>query len=116
MYTLKIKWFRYEEVEETAGSKEQTITSLKMVDETTLFILADEVRAYAEKTTNDEMKLWTQDDYMDYRTINNPGGKNPGPEFVARLIEVIKDGKSIWYLASHAWLLGPDGKTIERLQ
>lgn len=31
------------------------------------------------------------------------------------LIEAKVNGESAWFLASRAWLLGPDGRTIERL-
>jgi hypothetical protein len=98
MYTLKIKWTRHDF--ENNG---------EIVDETTLFIPADEIWAHAEVNSLDEMKAWKEGDFQDYSVVDFEG------KFSARIIKVEKNNKSTWYLASHAWLLGPDGKTIECL-
>lgn len=99
MFTLKIKWMRYEYEENDS----------KLADETTLFIPADQVMAHSELTSLDHMKAWEEGSYQNYTVLNREG------TFTAKLIQVDKDEMSTWYLASHAWLLGPDGKTIERL-
>lgn len=92
MYALKIRWWRADEVSPAA-------------DETTLFIQADEVQAHGIVTSDEQMAAWQPGDYQDYRVEN----------MTARLVCAIRGGKSTWYLASNAWLLGADGKTIERL-
>lgn len=105
MYTLKIKWFRYDF--EDGG---------KCVDQTTLFIPADEVRVHGEITADTQMRAWEDGDFQDYKTISGlEDGCADKPIYNARLICVIRDNKTLWYLASFAWLLGVDGKTIERL-
>jgi hypothetical protein len=96
MYTLKIKWWRADEVSPAA-------------DETTLFIAADEIQSHGEVTSDDQMAAWEPGDFQDYR-VAAEGAKVKG-----RLICAIRNGKSMWYLASCAWVLGPDGRTIERL-
>jgi len=97
MFTLKIRWVRYEDGE--------------LKDETTLFIEADQVQAHGlVLDPKEQMKSWPEGSYFDYSIEPSP---NVG--HASRLIQVDKDGKSTWYLASHAWLLGSDGKTIERL-
>lgn len=97
MYTLKIKWMRYENGE--------------VVDETTLFISADQVRTHGEITSIDQMDSWKEGSYLDYSIKGEPGQVHWG----CRLIVVEKDGKETYYLASIAWLLGANGQTIERL-
>lgn len=97
MYTLKIKWVRYEE-----GVLE---------DETTLFIPADELQTHAQLNSMEEMSAWEEGSYFDYVHKTDAGE----PSGVMRLIRVTKAEKLTWYLASAAWILGPDGKTIERL-
>lgn len=97
MYTLKIRWFRLEKGE--------------LADETTLFIPADEIKVHGEITSLEQMKAWSEGSYLDY-TIH----QNESDEIISsRIIEVLKDGNMKWYLVTRAWLLGPDGKTIENL-
>ncbi len=99
MFTLKIKWFRHDF--DNQG---------EVVDKTTLFIAADEVAVHGDVKSLDEMKAWQEGEFQDYKEITSVDGT-----FYAKLIHVIKNDKSVWYLASNAWLMGPDGKTIERL-
>lgn len=96
MLTLKIKWMRY-----LHGDLE---------DETTLFIPADLVKVHGEVKSMETMNQWPEGSYFDYHI---DGGEKTG--WSSRLIEVDKDGKSTWYLASLAWLMGPTGQTIEKL-
>lgn len=96
MYTLKIKWMRYEDGEQ--------------VDESTLFIPADQVSVHGDVKTKKEMSAWAEGTYFDYHI-----DASETAEWGARLIQVDKDGKSTWYLASLAWLMGPTGQTIEKL-
>ncbi len=100
MFTLKIKWVRTE--------NQQT------VDENTIFVQADSIQVGGIIKSPDEMKSWNEDDYFNYQ-VAIPDGRDRD-YMDARLIHVIRDNKpSVWYLASMAWLLGPDGKTLERL-
>lgn len=102
MYTLKIKWWR------TAPSKEVSHVN-EIVDETTLFIPADEVRVHSIITSDNDMTSWQEGDYQDYR-VTGPDSRCEG-----RLINVHRNGKESWYIATNAWLMGPNGDTIERL-
>jgi hypothetical protein len=106
MFTLKIRWMRYES-EDNGPSV--------VVDETTLFIAADRIAVHASTTSLDTMKAWGQDEYKNYAVeIENPQDSEH-TIMESRLIEVTKDDKVDWYLASHAWIMGPDGSTIERV-
>lgn len=96
MYTLKIRWTRDE--------------NGVMVDEATYFISADKVSVHGLITSMDEMRAWPEDSFFDFHVA--PAQDCP---VNARLIRVEKDNKDVWYLCSNAWVLGPDGKTIERL-
>lgn len=101
MYTLKIKWYRYDYEKDPAGTLE---------DETTLFISCEQVAVHGEITDIKDMSSWAEGDFFDYRTICNKDGG-----FKARLIGVEHAGKTCWYLTSYAWVIGPEGKTIENL-
>lgn len=100
MYTLKIKWFRAED-------------GKGIVDESTLFLPADSVQVGSEIKSMSEMKAWEWGSFQDYSIAANDGDH----DFIGgtKLVQVTKDSKPEWYLTSLAWLLGPDGKTIERL-
>lgn len=105
MYTLKIRWMRYENGD--------------LADETTLFIAAEQVKVHGE-TTVEQMNKWPEGSFLDYRmypgeTATSTHEITKGEPMTSRLIEVEYKGETTWYLASNAWLLGPDGKTIERL-
>lgn len=100
MYTLKIKWFRTE-------------PGKGIVDENTLFLPADSIQVGSEIKSLSEMCAWERGSFQDYSIAANDGEH----EFIGgtKLVQVILDGKSEWFLTSLAWLLGPDGKTVERL-
>lgn len=85
-----------------------------MVDESTLFIPAHEVHVHSQ-TNTEQMSAWEEGSYFDYRVCrNDDSGGHVHDD--GRLIEVRDQHmKSTWYLVSNAWLLGPDGKTIEHL-
>ena len=107
MYTLKIKWARYARIETVVG----------VADETTLFIAADEIRVHGHIEAGrreDVMKHWhDQADgpgYMNYLSEHADG-----QEMAGRLVVVIRGGVETWYTASHAWVLGPNGDTIESI-
>lgn len=113
MYTLKINWRRWEKVGDVLGQ----------ADETTLFVPAVEVRVHREIETGqraEAMRAWDENgcgyfNYLSSTTITT-GGCIESREDGGRLIEVIMpDGDTRWYLASLAWLLGPNGDTIERI-
>lgn len=96
MYTLKIRWLRY---------KSDSERQLHVVDESNLFIPADNVTTHGLILSMDEMKEWDEGSYFDYHIEKQS----------ARLIRVERNNESTWYLASHAWLMSDTGKTIERL-
>lgn len=100
MYTLKIKWMRYDSETKNGPSE--------LVDEATYFIAADEVSSHGlinHDEIEQKMSAWEPGSFFNYHV----------GEMTCRLIQVTKNGKDAWYLASLAWILGPDGKTIERL-
>lgn len=103
MFTLKIYWARFEKEGPIVGK----------ADESTHFVEADKIVVHGEINSSGQMEAWDPDDYFDYH-VEGAGGED-GVWRPSRIIEAAKDGKSTWYLASHAWILGPDGKTIERL-
>jgi hypothetical protein len=107
MYTLKIKWLRYEKVEPPDDLEASSQT--KLADETTLFIPADEIHVHGE-TKLEQMSAWEDGSYFNYMIVST---ENVG--WGSRLIQVVRNGKDTWYLVSMAWILGPDGGTIERL-
>lgn len=103
MFTLKIKWMRFE-----AG---------RVVDETTLFIPADRIAVHGEILDMEKMQAWEAGSFMDYSIENDNLGISEGKPSImpSRLIEVTKDDRSTWYLATQAWVLGTTGSTIERV-
>lgn len=113
MYTLKIRWMRYEQDLEYAEKCPEASPQYDLADENTLFIPADLVSVGSEIKLMSEMNAWESGSFLNYTMpFNND------PQWVmkgTRLIQVVRDGKDTWYLASLAWLLGPDGKTIEKL-
>lgn len=114
MYTLKIKWMRFEKDEDYAAKYPDASPQVKLADEATLFISADQVSVGSEVKSLNEMKAWESGSYLNYSMFMLDGDMDTLMKGT-RLIQVIKDNQDTWYLASHAWLLGPDGKTIERL-
>lgn len=100
MLTLKIKQYFYHD-DKTVGST--------VFDENTSYFVCEHVSVYGEVVNLDELKAWEQDSYVDLKSVL------PGNTFKARLIGLEVKDKTKWFLASHAWLLGPDGKTIENL-
>lgn len=135
--TLKIRWTRHEDkvpdepasyvnadIDVDPDLVTARITSLE--DETTLFIPADQVRVHGFIPAGERvqvMKHWhAMSDgpgYMNYisttTVISDDGKVGEDREQAGRLICVIKDHEETWYTASHAWVLGPDGGTIERV-
>lgn len=113
MFTLKIKWMRYELDREYAEKFPEASPQFILADENTLFIPADIVSVGSEVKSMSEMNAWESGQFQNYCIWTS----DPTPQLMngTRLIHVVRDGKDEWYLASLAWLLGPDGKTIERL-
>lgn len=101
MLTLKMKKYFYREEDESGASY--------VFDETTSYFYCEHVTVYGEVVDMAEMNAWSDDSYIDLKTVLPEGS------FKARLIGFMIGGKTKWYLVSHAWLLGPDGKTIENL-
>lgn len=124
MYTLKIRWNRFERKTISVGRKPdeaQRVDSLE--DETTLFIPAEEVRVHGAidaGTREDVMKSWDENGsgYYNYLSVTVDATEDTCTtrEDGGRLIQVIRpSGEEQWYLATLAWLLGPNGDTIERV-
>ena len=123
MYTLKIYWTRHETVDGICG----------VADETTLFIPAHEVRVHGyidAGTREQKMRAWDEGEagYFNYLSVIGNETKTSVDDFGGevtsrvetenggRLIKVVRPGgKQEWYLASNAWLLAPNGDTIERV-
>jgi hypothetical protein len=118
MYTLKIKWTRHDRVGDGLAV---------VVDEADIFIAADRVRAGGlirgddRHGVNDGMKAWAPDQFEDYLCVvylHDAKDDSKDSSVIyndGRLIEVRNGSTTTWFLASHAWLLGPNGDTIERL-
>ena len=111
MYTLKIHQDITDEVEPLHSGGPTT----GRVEELTMFFPARRVTCLGGfGPDGPRMTDWAEGSYVDYSDVHRNGsGEQRG---AARLIETIDDeGNFAWYLVSHAWLLGPDGRTIERL-
>ena len=110
MFTVKMRFVRW------SGTKPGA--PVEIAEESDTFILADEVHARTRVTGLDweqTMKAWELGTYFQMLSVTyyDTGGD---PVFYdGRLIQVDRNGKSTWYLVSHAWLLGADGRTIERV-
>ena len=119
MYTLKIKWARYETDEQYAIDHPDANPQIRCADETTLFIPADEVSFGSQIKSLQELHTWEEGSYFDYSIPMHMNARDSDTEKEresgTRMICVVRGGQNFWYLASHAWLLGPDGKTIEKL-
>lgn len=98
MFTLKIKWERFENGE--------------VVDETTIFVPADYVKIHGQIKSLDDMKAWAEGQFQNYAIKPTETGNEI---MSSRLIEVYHNDGYTWFLASRAWLMGPDGSTIERV-
>lgn len=107
MFILKIRWMRYEWEDVPNGSP-----IVDTVGESTLFIPADKVTVNGLISSYEELKTWDTGSYFDYVVRTD---RDNDQLFSARMIHVEEGGQDTWYLASYAWLVGPDGKTIERL-
>lgn len=112
MFTLKMKFFRY--------GGEEPGKPVEMKEEYTEFVLADKVVSHSlvdGDNWEQEMSAWQHGDYFNILSVTYfDNGKTGSVKYQdGRLITVEREGKSTWYLTSHAWLLGPTGKTIERL-
>ncbi len=120
MYTLKIKWMRYEPDVKYAELHPDASPQTFLADQSTLFIPATQVRVHGEVKSLDEMKAWESGSYLNYSMPFMDDDPVQKLMKGTRLISVWHEpqgsqGTDTWYLASLAWLLGPDGKTIERL-
>lgn len=117
MLTLKIKWLRYEKEAKELPDLDATIRSHVVADETTIFVEADEIHSHGLIKSLSEMHAWEEGTYYDYsiKTIDLETSAETGIQ-ESRLIQVNRENKpSVWYLASHAWVLGSSGQTLERL-
>jgi len=112
MFTLKIYFTNHRSTEPKGP--------LELLDENTLFVGADQVHVFSllsGETWEEKMSAWEIDSYTNKLCIVNYDHGETG-EIVysaGRLIQVEKNGEQSWFLASKAWLLGPNGDTIERL-
>lgn len=93
---------------------------LSLKEEYTEFVLADKVISHSMTKGDkweEEMVAWEPGSYFNILSVTYFDNGETGSIKYAdgRLITIERDGKPTWYLVSHAWLLGPTGKTIERL-
>lgn len=78
------------------------------------FIEADSISAHDWITDDGQMAAWEPGAFEDMRSRKLlADGKTEVRS--GRLIQVSQAGKSQWYLATRAWIMGSDGRTIERL-
>lgn len=106
-YTLKIYWHR------AHGDD-------NIVEQATRFIPAEEIEVHGDISNLQQMDALEVSSYSDYRwCIHSVTTDEVAVEpsmMSGKLIRVLRpDGNSQWFIASNAWLLGPDGKTIERI-
>lgn len=111
MFTLKIHWNHWER--EGDGPTYST-------DELDLFVAADQVSAHGvipAGEADERMAAWGPDQWRNHLDVTRTINKSTTTQTYSagRLIQVVSGGEMTWYVASHAWLLGPDGRTIERL-
>lgn len=112
MYTLKIHWTKHE------AAKGQPLT---LCDEATYFVPADRVITHGSILGADidaAMEHWDPASYTNLLGVmyhDVPDVKGAIVYANGRLINVERDGRPEWFLASRAWLLGSDGRTIERV-
>jgi hypothetical protein len=114
MFTLKIR----REVYERDGATLPTL-----FDQTDVFLPAD--RVTVNSTIQPDGRLGVIDSfgshvddftgYTFHKAMTSTTAAPSSEHEPARLIHVVHNGDEHWYLASLAWLLGPDGRTIERV-
>lgn len=110
MYTLKIRFLR--------NQGEAPDKPVELAEKADYFIPADEVVARGDLsglTWQEEMRHWGSGDYHQLLSVTYYDHGSDPVFMDGRLIEVTINGERAWYLASIAWLLGSDGRTIERL-
>lgn len=98
----------------------RTYMNGQVFDEFSVFKEADEVIVHSVvKDQEKELSAWQTDDYKDYtdtiKTESESGNVGNTRSAEGRLVQIIKNDKSDWYLITHAWIMGSDGKTIERI-
>jgi hypothetical protein len=106
MFTLKIKRVVYERHDDSPPTE---------FDLTEVFVEADRVTALSWVPPERQGQIVLDyaglcDDFTEYTFGNGKHENEP-----ARLLMTQRDGVDHWYLASHAWLMGSNGRTIERL-
>lgn len=91
-------------------------------DEHTIFIPADRVDAHSRVRAGELDKIvadWNNsltplDIYLSSSQYESDG-ETQVIQSEGRLLSVHQGGQQQWFIASHAWVLGPDGRTIERI-
>ncbi len=63
------------------------------------------------------MGTWEPGSYLNYLDVtrHDYGEDGETRRHAGRLIEVVNENVYSWYLASAAWIMGPNGGTIERV-
>jgi hypothetical protein len=137
MFTLKVHFTRSVEDEQDGIHR--------VIDDTTIFAPADFIRVNVVTDADEILATWPQfdSDVLDCRnhvdqtwepsprnftldTTVTGGGMTPTQtsgatlstrhyDLNVKLIEVVYRGETSWYLVTRAWLLGEDGRTIERI-
>lgn len=112
MFTLKMRFLRH--------GGEEPGKPVELKEEYTEFVLADKVVAHdliEGDKWEERMEAWEIGSYSNILSVTYFDNGNTGSVVYGsgRLLTVERDGKQTYYLVSHAWLLGPEGRTIERL-
>lgn len=113
MFTVKVRYQRWQ----TIGEQPSVL-----MDHTVRFFLADDVTVNDMGDNRDQIhRDWERNgavliDLLDVHDRESADMKTMDTTVgVGKLILVERNGESRWILASTAWLLGPDGRTIERI-
>ena len=114
--TLKIKWQRLERTDPNGP----TIVA----DEHVIFVPAERIDTHGAPGESANLEAWDQDDYGHYvsqcvvTTADDDGNTvtTSTPREGSRLISTTSEGgETSYWLVSEAWVLGPNGQTIERV-
>lgn len=111
---LKIRWTRI--VQPNQGPSQ-------VADEHLIFIPCERVDVHGVRGEHPRLDSWDEADYASYVSItqhvddvDNASLTTSEPFANPRLIATTdSDGATTYWLVSEAWILGPDGGTIERV-
>lgn len=109
--TLKIKWQRLE----CDGPQSPT----RVADEHIIFVPAERVDVHGAPGESVNLEKWDQAEYGHYVSVlvvTDGDVTTSTPRHGSRLISTTDaGGATAYWLVSEAWVLGPNGATIERV-